>query len=213
MNMIQGDQQRHVQTLARAYAALCTGTPPWVSLNEFFHEWFDYSSEQRERLIADRIPLSPPPHSSKQQVECCPPSSVGHEDCADITAPLVFADGCRRRARDGEMSCIDPVDQLRWAAFCAGVADYLCQRYSVTRPTWPDDSQFTLTVPWYGFGDPGASQPEVRAHLERVTPEVLRRRNVLSGDRVFGSKYEFVDRVQQAYGERRRRPGNEVSPP
>jgi len=34
-----------VQTLARAYADTCAGVPPWVALNEFFHEWFDYSKE------------------------------------------------------------------------------------------------------------------------------------------------------------------------
>lgn len=142
----QGDQQRPIQTLARAYAALCTGTPPWVSLNEFFHEWFDYSSEPRELLIADPIPFSP------------------------------------------------VLDQLRWAAVCAGIADYLCRRFGISQPTWIDDTRFVLDESWYGFGDPEAAHPAVRVHLERVTPEPLRRRNVFAGNRLFANKYELARR-------------------
>ncbi len=51
----QPGQQRPVQTLARAYAAIAAHTDPWVALNEFFHEWYDYSRMERPQLIADEI--------------------------------------------------------------------------------------------------------------------------------------------------------------
>lgn len=72
---VQGQhcQQRHVQTLAHAYAAITSHTDPWVALNEFFHEWFDYSRIERATLIAEEVlpggPLScwtcPQPNSQR----------------------------------------------------------------------------------------------------------------------------------------------------
>ena len=54
----QPGRQRPVQTLARAYAAITAQTDlssPWVALNEFFHEWFDYSRTERAQLIAEEV--------------------------------------------------------------------------------------------------------------------------------------------------------------
>lgn len=51
----QPGQQRPVQTLARAYAAITAHTDPWVALNEFFHEWFDYSRTERAQLVAEDV--------------------------------------------------------------------------------------------------------------------------------------------------------------
>lgn len=131
----QGDQQRPIQTLARAYAALCSGTPPWVSLNEFFHEWFDYSSEQREILIADPIPFNPLPYSSGQEVASRAPHSSRRGERVSNAAPMAFSDNTSEYTRDSVTCHMEPLDQLRWAAVCAGVADYLCQRFGIIRPT------------------------------------------------------------------------------
>ena len=136
---------RPIQTLARAYAAVRAGEDPWVAFNEFFHEWFDYSRDQRAELVAEPIPSDP-----------------------DVVGS----------------------DQWRWAVFCAAAADYLCTRDHIAHPAWVDDPVYVLLEPWYGFGDPGASAPEVRAYLERVTLEPLRRRNILGGERVFANKYD-----------------------
>lgn len=48
-------QQRQIQTLARAYEAITAHADPWVALNEFFHEWFDYSCTERAVLIAEEV--------------------------------------------------------------------------------------------------------------------------------------------------------------
>lgn len=137
---------RHVQTLARAFEAIRSGERPWTAINEFFHEWFDYSHDHRAALVAEPIRSG----------------AVSHES-----------------------------GLWRWAVFCAAAADYLCARYQVACPAWAIDPAYSLAEPWYGFGDIGATSPLVRAHLERVTPEPLRRRNILGGDRVFANKYEL----------------------
>lgn len=146
-----GVAQRPLQTLARAYADICAGVTPWVALNEFFHEWFDYSRDQRAALIDD--PIQPAP--------------------------------------------LEAGDRWRWAVFCAAAAEYLCDHSGAPCPAWATDPRYTLTEPWYAFGGPGASTPELRARLERSTPEPLRRRNILGGDRVFANKYEFADKLRE----------------
>lgn len=78
----------------------------------------------------------------------------------------------------------------RWAVFCVAAAEYLCARDSVPCPAWIRDPTYTLSEPWYGFGDPGATTPEMRVYLEQVTPEPLRRRNILGGARIFATKYD-----------------------
>jgi hypothetical protein len=132
--------------LARAYDDIRARDDPWCAINEFFHEWFDYSRDDRAALVAEPI-------------------------------------------RAGDVS--PESDLWRWAVFCAAAADYLCERYQVELPAWAGDPAYTLDEPWYGFGDSGAAAPAVRAHLDRVMPEPLRRRNILGGDRVFANKYEL----------------------
>lgn len=39
-------------TLAHAYRDIRSVTEPWVAINEFLHEWYDYSRDQREQLLA-----------------------------------------------------------------------------------------------------------------------------------------------------------------
>ena len=153
--------ERPIQTLARAFADIRAGVEPWVALNEFFHEWFDYSRDQRAALVADPI---------------LPSGTV-----SQLAATQTF----------------DQDDLWRWTVFCAASAEYLCDRYGVARPTWADDPVYTLSEPWYDFDAPGATKPEVRAHLEQTTPEPLRRRNILGGDRVFANKYEFAEMARR----------------
>lgn len=42
-------------SLARAYRDIRAGMPPWVALNEFLHEWFEYSCERRAALVAEPV--------------------------------------------------------------------------------------------------------------------------------------------------------------
>jgi len=54
--MEAGTAERELYTLAQAYQDISAGTEPWVALNEFLHEWFEYAKDQRSQLIAERIP-------------------------------------------------------------------------------------------------------------------------------------------------------------
>lgn len=156
--------QRSVQTLARAYADIRAGAEPWAALNEFFHEWFDYSKDQRATLVADPI-LPDGPTSPLETMQ-----TPTHDDIR------------------------------RWAVFCAAAAEYLCDRYEVPRPTWADAPMYMLSEPWYDFDDfddPDATTPDMRAYLEQTTPEPLRRRNIMGGDRVFANKYEFAEMARK----------------
>ena len=118
--------ERYIQTLARAYNAICRGEVPWVAVNEFFHEWQDYVREQRAALIAD--PLPP-----------CVPGAAG-------PASLAFGNGHP-----------DVHELWRWPVFCVAAAEYLCSHDSVPCPAWIRDPAYTLSEPWYGFSEPGAT--------------------------------------------------------
>lgn len=51
--------ERIPYTLAQSYRDMCAGAPPWVALNEFLHEWFDYAQDLRYTLIVESIiPMS-----------------------------------------------------------------------------------------------------------------------------------------------------------
>ncbi len=155
------NNQRRIQTLTQAYADIRAGELPWVALNEFFHEWFGYSVDQRALLVADPIVCENPAHLVR----------------AEQTA--------------------ESAEHWRWAVFCAAAADYLCNRYNVPCPDWAQNPEYTLTEPWYSFGIPAVCTPEHRTRLERTTPEPLRRRNILGGDRVFANKYEFAEEMRR----------------
>ncbi len=147
--MEAGAAERKPYTLAQAYQDISAGTEPWVALNEFLHEWFEYAQDQRALLIAERIPAG---------------------DLLEKSEPALW----------------------RWAVFCAATADWLCEHDGIQRPAWVDDPAYTLTAPWYCFDAPGTAKPHVRSYLERTTPELFRRRNIICGDRVFATKYAFA---------------------
>ncbi len=54
-------------TLAQAYRDICTGTPPWVALNEFLHEWVDYAGDRRAPLVAEPIPIASPSEAAESE--------------------------------------------------------------------------------------------------------------------------------------------------
>lgn len=71
-------------------------------------------------------------------------------------------------------------EQHHWAAFCAGAAEYLAERYDLLCPEWALAPTYTLAKPWYTIG--GEDE-------EEATPEPFRKRNVFCGDRIFTNKY------------------------
>lgn len=173
---------KSIQTLAKAYADICAGVSPWIALNEFFHEWFDYSRSRRAALVSDPILLK----------------RSGHPHDPQRSRPAQQLQSHARASAAAGAANTDEPNLWRWAVFCAAAADYLCERYAVLAPAWIDDPTYTLSEPWYDFDDlPTPPTPERRAYLERTTPEPLRRRNILSGDRVFANKYEAAQRYSK----------------
>ncbi|GCE48316.1 hypothetical protein EI42_05218 [Thermosporothrix hazakensis] len=73
--------------------------------------------------------------------------------------------------------------QLQWAAFCAASVEYLCQKYNVPCPAWPQTLNFKLPIPWY--------YPAKTQYLIERTPEPFRRRNIYCGDKMFNNKTEI----------------------
>lgn len=73
-------------------------------------------------------------------------------------------------------------EQRGWAAFCAGSAEYLAERYDLQCPEWTHNTAYRMPEPWYIL--PNASQT-VREDFQRTTPEAWKSRNVFCGDRVF----------------------------
>lgn len=176
--------QRPVQTLARAYAEIVAQreqASPWVALNEFFHEWWDYSRTEHAQLIAEEVLSGGPPvllEAPSRDLSC------------DLALP-------------------ERAGRWRWAVFCAAVADYLSAREGMEPPAWVADPRYTLAEPWYvlgtaGAGDTGnagddekALSPKRRLYLEQTTPPQFRRRNIFCSDRLFANKYEFTQQVKQ----------------
>jgi hypothetical protein len=76
-----------------------------------------------------------------------------------------------------------PTEQARkFAAFCAGAAEYLAQRYGLPTPTWARENAYALTEPWCVVSE---ASPALLANFEQSTPEPFKLRNVLCGDTIF----------------------------
>jgi hypothetical protein len=73
-------------------------------------------------------------------------------------------------------------EQHRWAAFCAGAAEYLARRYNLTCPAWALSATFSLAEPWYIIPD---ANPSLRVSLQKSAPGPFRKRNVFCSNRVF----------------------------
>ena len=85
-------------------------------------------------------------------------------------------------------------ERLRWAAFCAASAEYLCERYGVPCPSWVYHSAYCLPEPWFDALSP--QKPAVRERLLHHTPEPFVRRNIYCGDRMFANKWELAEQYR-----------------
>ena len=77
-------------------------------------------------------------------------------------------------------------DQRGWAAFCAGAAEYLAERYDLQYLAWAHDPTYCMPEPWYTV--PNAN-PAMRKHFQKTAPEAFRRRNVFCDDHVFSNAH------------------------
>jgi hypothetical protein len=87
----------------------------------------------------------------------------------------------------------------RWAAFCAASVEYLCDLHQQPCPAWVHASSYHLDTPWwYALR---ADDPEIRIHLQQMTPTPFLKRNIYCGNRIYQNKYERYEWIQEAINE------------
>ena len=73
-------------------------------------------------------------------------------------------------------------DQQGWAAFCAGAAEYLANRYDLSCPAWTHNPTYCMAEPWCIIPN---APPATLALFQERTPDPFRHRNVFCDDHVF----------------------------
>jgi hypothetical protein len=79
----------------------------------------------------------------------------------------------------GIASAGDDPELLRWAAFCAGMVEWLCWQDHLAFPEWTSNSAYHLPQPWFLY--PGDL---LRAWQLASTPTPFKMRNIFTGDQV-----------------------------
>ncbi len=109
-----------------------------------------------------------------------------HEDIAHPWVAIGdFLDDWRRSAKEDRLALvaidIAPAnvqgDELRWAAFCAAMVEWLCWQDGLPFPTWTSRQEYRLADPWFLY--PGDL---LRAWQLATTPTPFRMRNIFGGD-------------------------------
>jgi hypothetical protein len=77
-------------------------------------------------------------------------------------------------------------EQRGWAAFCAGAAEYLAERYDLQCPVWALDPAYKMLEPWYINSN---ANQAMRADWRETAPKQFRERNVFCSDRVFSNPH------------------------
>ena len=87
-------------------------------------------------------------------------------------------------------------DQEHWAAYCAAIVEYLSNQYDLPCPDWVHDAAYTLAEPWFDAFNP--DKASTRERLTRETPDLFKKHNVYSGNRMLLNKYEHSPLRQSA---------------
>ncbi len=74
----------------------------------------------------------------------------------------------------------------RWAAFCAAMVEWLCEKDNVPCPEWVKQECYILAKPWFYYED-----EESRPWLLATTFSPFKVRNIFVGNRVFLNKWDL----------------------